>query len=419
MAFSFYEINTQLATEGEFPWRMKEALVAAGAMAVARSGDATTFNGSGDVHAPGGPYAGSLDITNAWFEIRQPVTVTPRRSLLFQKTSTVGAWRCWYSSGGDGFKWGVTGTGDSFSIPVAGTARITDAAGLFVVGDVGKTIRITGATSAANNGDFVITAYVSATQIEWANAGVVAEAFAGNWYIDRPATASVRGIASDEQGVFNTPSGTSRWMPSSMVRTSRMAVIVGGLAEEYSFYAFLWSNAANMATEGVITAIGLDVCDQTHASDPDHAVVHSIMQLDAATTAGGYTLSHISMQTAVPTITQSRMFGWFNKGGAGANYVSYPFVFMGNEEGFIGTLEPVTEAMGSRASDNAFSEIPVWYWRGSSSQTTERGRKGRSRIFRGIRSSLGGFRLNNTRTRIGFHFVSLPWDGTTVPRFGS
>jgi len=76
-----------------------------------------------------------------------------------------------------------TGTGDSFT----GTApdmHIVDAAGTFLETDVGRYITITGSTTGANNGTFLITSYVSATEVVYTNASGVAEAFPGTWSLE-------------------------------------------------------------------------------------------------------------------------------------------------------------------------------------------------------------------------------------------
>lgn len=111
--------NVRFIRHGEFLWRMKEYLVANG-WSVARSGDGSggNYSPSGDVHAPGGPYAGSLDLANAWMELRQPATAAVRRSILITHPSASNAERIrlWYSSDGTGF------AGGSPSATARGTA---------------------------------------------------------------------------------------------------------------------------------------------------------------------------------------------------------------------------------------------------------------------------------------------------------
>ncbi len=75
------------------------------------------------------------------------------------------------------------GTGDTFT-KAGNVMTLTDAAGLFAPGHVGRTLTIFGATTAANNGLFTITAVVSATQIRYTNAAGVAQAFPGSWLVD-------------------------------------------------------------------------------------------------------------------------------------------------------------------------------------------------------------------------------------------
>lgn len=96
-------------TDGGLLHKLKEELVADG-WSVARSGSGSggAFNNAGDVHAPGAAYGGTLDLANAWFELRAPATMTQRRSLLFQRPNTTYAvWRVWYSSDGTGFTGGA------------------------------------------------------------------------------------------------------------------------------------------------------------------------------------------------------------------------------------------------------------------------------------------------------------------------
>jgi hypothetical protein len=101
--------NLQPATGGEAIWRLKEALVAAG-WVVAGSGTGTGggYSAAGDVHAPGGAYAGTLDLGTAWFRLRAPVSMSPRREFVFFLPTAGGlTWRILYSSDGTGFTGGT------------------------------------------------------------------------------------------------------------------------------------------------------------------------------------------------------------------------------------------------------------------------------------------------------------------------
>jgi hypothetical protein len=63
------------------------------------------------------------------------------------------------------------------------TITFTDAAANFQASDVGKNIVIEGATTPGNNGTFVITSHISATQITYENASGATEAYTGTWKI--------------------------------------------------------------------------------------------------------------------------------------------------------------------------------------------------------------------------------------------
>lgn len=76
----------------------------------------------------------------------------------------------------------LNGVGDTIG-GAAPNMTLTDAAGLFTPALVGLYVTLTGATTAANNGTFLITGYTSGTVITYANAAGVAEAFPGVWGI--------------------------------------------------------------------------------------------------------------------------------------------------------------------------------------------------------------------------------------------
>lgn len=106
-------------------------------------------------------------------------TITVENASLFPDPVTVGNYPVLIDSGKEGTR---SGTGDSFA--VAGTVvTLTDAAGLFTTDLVDKLIIISGATTAANDGTFRITAVPSATTLTYINAGGAVEAFPGTWVI--------------------------------------------------------------------------------------------------------------------------------------------------------------------------------------------------------------------------------------------
>lgn len=82
------------------------------------------------------------------------------------------------------------GVGDAITAPAAGLQTITDAAGLFVAGDVGKFITIAGSAGGLNDGSFLVTANPGPTQLTYlaAPAGAAEPAFAGTWKVNDPYT---------------------------------------------------------------------------------------------------------------------------------------------------------------------------------------------------------------------------------------
>jgi hypothetical protein len=76
-----------------------------------------------------------------------------------------------------------SGTGDSITM-VGLDAKITDSAGAFTKNDVGKKlVLINATTNVLNNGEFLITSFVSATEIVYQNPKGLTEAFPGKWFI--------------------------------------------------------------------------------------------------------------------------------------------------------------------------------------------------------------------------------------------
>lgn len=332
-----FEINTFPTTGGEAIWRLKEFLVAQG-WDVPRSGSGTggaygNITGAilpADVHAPGGPYAGTLDLANAWFELRQPVAATLRRSFLFQQVSTSGhTWRIWYSSDGTGFAGGSP-------------------------------------------------------------------------------SATARGTAADEEGLVNTPSSSTQWLPGNY--GYRMDIIAGDAAEEFSF--FFGARLADSSL-GYSTVLSLDVIEESDPADVDPAVIGTLFQANtrfAVSNSPIYTSFNVSQ-------TSGCSRGWYRKTLSSANFVTYPACFFGGGIGFSAQAAPFNADYISQAPDNSFQDFPIWYWRGSSSLTTERGKKGRSRLYRASQPRYGIFRPNAALTRMALGALSLPWDGATIPIF--
>jgi len=74
----------------------------------------------------------------------------------------------------------ITGTNNAFSLS-GSTITLTSNEALFTPEMVGRLITIAGATTPGNDGTFVITSRISATQVTYENAGGATEAGAGTW----------------------------------------------------------------------------------------------------------------------------------------------------------------------------------------------------------------------------------------------
>lgn len=87
----------------------------------------------------------------------------------------------WWLAGGEK---SAIGNGASAIANSSGVVTFTANQSLFVPSDVLKVIVITDATSLANNGAYVITRYISATQIQYCNSAAVSEAYAKVFTVD-------------------------------------------------------------------------------------------------------------------------------------------------------------------------------------------------------------------------------------------
>jgi hypothetical protein len=132
------------------------------------------------------------------------------------------------------------------------TATLTDAGAAFVVSDIGKKIRVSGCTNAANNGWFTILSRPSATQITFLNASGVNETSSFVWSMDREDLLNGTLLVTDEnnysgryeligrlKGFYSVRGGTtSGW-------NIRKAFDQDGYLDKYHFndgIAFDWPN---------------------------------------------------------------------------------------------------------------------------------------------------------------------------------
>ncbi len=109
-----------------------------------------------------------------------PATITYTNASAVTETGSRSGYFCIFGGEHVGIGAGAGALAKSVS-----TMTLTGAAGSFHAGMVGHALRIAKATSAANNGAFTITAFISSTQIQYTNTAGVAETFVGVWSTDQ------------------------------------------------------------------------------------------------------------------------------------------------------------------------------------------------------------------------------------------
>jgi len=115
MAFLYDMNNASVLTSAEVIFALKELLKLAG-WDVPNSGDSLSYFSASDGITGAGSGAGGLNNSTAWFRIRAPASMTPRREFVFQRGTTERAW--WIQvSAEDGF---ITGAPSATVAPTAG-----------------------------------------------------------------------------------------------------------------------------------------------------------------------------------------------------------------------------------------------------------------------------------------------------------
>jgi hypothetical protein len=221
-------------------------------------------------------------------------------------------------------------------------------------------------------------------------------------------SASARSTAADEQGIINTPGGGTQWLPNNS--TYRMDVVAGGATEGHGFF---FGTRVSDSTGGYAGVLSLDVVEEADALDADPAIIGTNFYGNTRFALSG---SPFYYETN-PSQTSGVSMGWYQKGLGSPNFVPYPAAFIGGGEGFGTNQVPVNADRISQQTDNSFVDFPVWYWRGGSTHTTERGKKGRSTLYRASQPRLSVFRPNSTLTQMSVGALSIPWDGSTIPIF--
>lgn len=134
-----------------------------------------------------------------------------------------------------------SGSGDTIG-GAAPNMTLTDAGALFAAGDIGSYLTISGATTKANNGTFIITAFGGPTVVTYTNAVGAAEAFPGSWELTRN-TATGRTFVPLEAGA------TRKFPESGFVRINHNG---GGSSDEVAEYEFNEVDTNTLLLKGVL-----------------------------------------------------------------------------------------------------------------------------------------------------------------------
>lgn len=219
--------------------------------------------------------------------------------------------------------------------------------------------------------------------------------------------ATTRPTAADEQSVINV-SNTSRALP--WAGRTFADFVVGDENEGWSFLA----GAREFGNPHYSHVLFLDVLLDGHPLDQDQAVVGIELKVDDKQPLLE-TSSHCVTNKNDPSDSVGGTRGWHKKGLTGATWTSYPICLWGFGEASAGSLTSFTGSARAWCMDEAgaFPELDAHYMRGAGF-ASEKGFKGRSRLFRIVPTALGGLRPNSDSTRLAIGSVSIPWGGGTL-----
>jgi len=146
----------------------------------------------------------------------------------------------------------TTGTGDSIDATATPTMELTDSAGDFHSGMVGRSITISGATNPGNNGTFTITAFTSSAVIEYTNASGVTETSSFTWSVAGDATETAYQtfgrINSDRYRMNMVSDGVNVFLYSYASDEYQDKTLLGeldGVESEDLYPGFWWGSATS------------------------------------------------------------------------------------------------------------------------------------------------------------------------------
>jgi len=219
---------------------------------------------------------------------------------------------------------------------------------------------------------------------------------------DAPVTVGTTG------GVANSPTGTTNIFGSAITaRQYRCDYVIGDINEQFSFVM----QCRKVGYNASYFIFGLDVLQNVNASDTDGAVIFWAGAL-GSDSDGGIARETNGIYSSTDSQTASCCHGWYVKGGGSQAWVNFPFGAVGFPNG-SSQWTPMGDAWPpSLDSLGRMPSMPHTYSRGGSALATQKGWKGRSRLFKYEMYRLG-CRPYGDKSRWIMGTFSIPWDGTT------
>jgi hypothetical protein len=193
---------------------------------------------------------------------------------------------------------GAGGAGDSFTF-AAGIVTFVDAAALFTAGDVGRSIRIDGATSPGNDGLFVILSFVGATTITYANAAGVTETFPGGgvFTVAGPKAPETDLYVSDAKPIQEAvDAGVTSLIVGYGTATEETVAINTAVAIDLETNKITVTPLSNSHSQG----------DLIYAGNPE--VLYLMRELTAAHAAGSQTVALFRSEYAATDLEKGQIF---------------------------------------------------------------------------------------------------------------
>ncbi len=229
----------------------------------------------------------------------------------------------------------TAGTGDSLAV-ATGVVTITDAAGLFSAGHVGRRITIAGSTNRKNDGAFAIASYVSATQVTYTNAAAIAETSSFAWSIEDGDTGTI---------LLDCHSQFTR----NPITTGPNAKIIGGTIERPTSTI----DAAGIGDVFTLASTTVTLTDAAGRFLPSHhGKIVTVAGATSGANDGAFRITYIN----------SQQISWTNAAGVAEYFTGNWWIANGERAGFGAGVGAQVFAAGYvtlTAAESAFASTDV------------------------------------------------------------